>query len=150
MNSTFETPDIYPQLLTELRRINETLSQLVSPQSSDLGFCSLIIAPKTGEENVVFCQVYYPDNLMRWENGDDWNRLESLQQLAHRLDCDLFPNVERDSLMAQSNSLMQQLQWSVEDGKQFLDQQFQLTSRQLLSDQQLAQFVLSLWQLAIA
>ncbi|MGH2414846.1 MAG: hypothetical protein ACRDEA_14375 [Microcystaceae cyanobacterium] len=108
----------------------------------------LIVVPKTGEGNVVFCQIYFQDNLVRWDNSGTWNRLDSLRQLAARLECDLFPNVERDFLMSQSDLLLNQLNWSSEQGKQFLVEKYRLTSRQFLSDWQLADFVLTLWGLA--
>jgi hypothetical protein len=48
--------------------------------------------------------------------------------------------LRRKDLLEQSDQLLQSLQWDAHQGRQLLEQQFQLSSRQQLSDEQLLQF----------
>jgi hypothetical protein len=48
--------------------------------------------------------------------------------------------LRRKDLLEQSDQLLQSLQWDANQGRQLLEQQFQLSSRQQLSDEQLLQF----------
>ncbi|WP_053068473.1 hypothetical protein [Synechococcus sp. GFB01] len=48
--------------------------------------------------------------------------------------------LRRRDLLAQSDQLLGRLQWDAVQGRQFLEQHFQRSSRQQLSDSQLLQF----------
>ncbi|MBW0173392.1 MAG: hypothetical protein KXJ48_03105, partial [Vulcanococcus sp.] len=48
--------------------------------------------------------------------------------------------LRRKDLLEQSDQLLRSLQWDAARGRQLLEQQFQLSSRQQLSDEQLLQF----------
>lgn len=48
--------------------------------------------------------------------------------------------LRRKELLEQSDELLQSLRWDAHQGRQLLEQQFQLNSRQQLSDEQLLQF----------
>ena len=48
--------------------------------------------------------------------------------------------LRRRELLAQCDALLSQLQWNASQGRQFLERQFQVSSRQQLSDAQLLQF----------
>jgi len=48
--------------------------------------------------------------------------------------------LRRKDLLEQCDQLLQSLQWDASQGRQLLEQQFQLSSRQQLSDEQLLQF----------
>ncbi len=67
--------------------------------------------------------------------------LNALQQLApgSRPEQAATPLRRRD-LLDQSDQLLGQLQWGAAEGRAFLEQHFQLNSRQQLNDQQLLQF----------
>ena len=48
--------------------------------------------------------------------------------------------LRRRDLLSQCDALLAQLQWDASQGRQFLERQFQVNSRQQLSDTQLLQF----------
>jgi len=79
------------------------------------------------------------------------NRLTAYADLVSYLRClrnlpsECDPNsapvpLRRQDLLAQSEELLQSLRWDAQQGRQLLEQHFQKTSRQQLSDNQLLQF----------
>lgn len=67
--------------------------------------------------------------------------LQALQNLAPGSDPTTAPiPLRRRDLLSQCDQLLGQLGWSATQGRQFLEQHFQLSSRQQLSDSQLLQF----------
>ena len=67
--------------------------------------------------------------------------LRCLRNLPSGVDASNAPvPLRRKDLLAQSDQLLQSLQWDANQGRQLLEQQFQLSSRQQLSDEQLLQF----------
>lgn len=73
--------------------------------------------------------------------GDLLAYLQALQALEPGSDPNqaAVPLLRRD-LLAQCDGLLAQLQWDASQGRQFLERQFQVSSRQQLSDSQLLQF----------
>lgn len=67
--------------------------------------------------------------------------LRSLRALAHGSDPATAPvPLRRRDLLEQCDQLLQQLHWDAARGRTLLEQEFQLSSRQQLSDEQLLQF----------
>jgi len=67
--------------------------------------------------------------------------LRCLRNLPSGVDANNAPvPLRRKDLLEQSDQLLQSLQWDANQGRQLLEQQFQLSSRQQLSDEQLLQF----------
>jgi hypothetical protein len=67
--------------------------------------------------------------------------LRCLRNLPSGVDASNAPvPLRRKDLLEQSDQLLQSLQWDANQGRQLLEQQFQLSSRQQLSDEQLLQF----------
>ena len=73
--------------------------------------------------------------------GDLVAYLQALQGLTPGSDPALAPvPLRRRDLLSQCDQLLDQLQWNASQGRQCLEQHFQLSSRQQLSDSQLLQF----------
>lgn len=73
--------------------------------------------------------------------GDLVAYLQALQALEPGVDPSQAPvPLRRRDLLAQCDGLLAQLQWDASQGRQFLERQFQVSSRQQLSDTQLLQF----------
>jgi hypothetical protein len=67
--------------------------------------------------------------------------LRSLRNLPAGADAATAPvPLRRRDLLEQCDQLLRSLQWDAQRGRQLLEQQFQLSSRQQLSDEQLLQF----------
>jgi hypothetical protein len=67
--------------------------------------------------------------------------LRSLRLLSAGADPHSAPvPLRRRDLLQQSDQLLQSLQWDAQRGRQLLEAQFQLSSRQQLNDEQLLQF----------
>jgi len=71
--------------------------------------------------------------------------LVSYLRCLHNLSTGSDPNsapvpLRRKDLLEQSDQLLSSLQWDAAQGRQLLEEQFQLSSRQQLSDEQLLQF----------
>ena len=65
----------------------------------------------------------------------------ALRQLEPGSDPALVPPpLRRPELLAQCDQLLGQLHWGAAQGREFLERQFSLASRQQLSDEQLLQF----------
>jgi hypothetical protein len=73
--------------------------------------------------------------------GDLLAYLQALQNLPPASDPAAAPvPLRRRDLLSQCDQLLTQLQWDAARGRQFLEEHFQLSSRQQLSDSQLLQF----------
>ncbi len=73
--------------------------------------------------------------------GDLLAYLQCLQNLPPASDPAAAPvPLRRRDLLSQCDQLLAQLQWDAVQGRQFLEEHFQLSSRQQLSDSQLLQF----------
>jgi hypothetical protein len=73
--------------------------------------------------------------------GDLLAYLQALQNLPPASDPAAAPvPLRRRDLLSQCDQLLAQLQWDAVQGRQFLEEHFQLSSRQQLSDSQLLQF----------
>jgi hypothetical protein len=67
--------------------------------------------------------------------------LRCLRSLSHGCDPNNAPvPLRRKDLLEQSDQLLRSLQWDASRGRELLEQTFQLSSRQQLSDEQLLQF----------
>jgi len=67
--------------------------------------------------------------------------LRCLRSLSHGCDPNSAPvPLRRKDLLEQSDQLLRSLQWDASRGRELLEQTFQLSSRQQLSDEQLLQF----------
>ncbi|MEY3964352.1 MAG: hypothetical protein RLZZ106_1607 [Cyanobacteriota bacterium] len=67
--------------------------------------------------------------------------LRCLRSLSHGCDPNGAPvPLRRKDLLEQSDQLLRSLQWDASRGRELLEQNFQLSSRQQLSDEQLLQF----------
>lgn len=73
--------------------------------------------------------------------GDLLAYLQALQNLPPASDPAMAPvPLRRRDLLSQCDQLLAQLRWDAAQGRQFLEEHFQLSSRQQLSDSQLLQF----------
>ena len=77
--------------------------------------------------------------------------LRSLRNLPAGADAATAPvPLQRRDLLEQCDQLLGSLQWDAQQGRQLLEQQFQLSSRQQLSDEQLLQFNMLLEEQVLA
>ena len=77
--------------------------------------------------------------------------LKRLRDLQPNSDPQLTPiPLRRSDLIKQSDEILQRLQWNQDQAKQFLHQNFQATSRQQLSDEQLLTFNMCLEEQLVA
>jgi hypothetical protein len=73
--------------------------------------------------------------------GDLSAYLKTVQQLSPGSDPASAPvPLRRADLLSQCDQMLQQLQWDASQGRAFLEEHFQLASRQQLSDEQLLHF----------
>ena len=73
--------------------------------------------------------------------GDLSAYLKAVQQLSPGTDPGSAPvPLRRADLLSQCDQMLQQLQWDANQGRAFLEEHFQLASRQQLSDEQLLHF----------
>ncbi|ACC81186.1 hypothetical protein [Nostoc punctiforme] len=112
----------------------------------------LIIGCAAGEENVVFCRVYDATTKSRvkaeWNPSADWAGI--IQDTKARLEGNNAPpslvksqppKASRETLLAESDRLIADLNWSASQGKEYLLKNYSKVGRSLLTDAELLDFV---------
>jgi hypothetical protein len=117
----------------------------------------LIIGCSAGKENVVFCNVYDAATKARfkteWDSNADWATIIDKVQFklgGHTLIKSQSPKISRDSLMDESDRLINNLRWTPVFGKEYLQKNYGKAGRSLLSDAELLDFVGKLQRMGIS
>ncbi|MEH2457963.1 hypothetical protein [Nostoc sp.] len=118
----------------------------------------LTIAVSPGESNVVFCKIYDPltyrsVNVM-WDGYKeiDWqalgqkvslkiNRIQNLNQEPIQISANTTASEIHAVLIAQSDTYLAQLNWTPEQGREYLHQRYGKRSRLQLSDTEILDFI---------
>ena len=111
----------------------------------------LTIAVEPGDKKVVFCKVYNPATYrsigVSWDAYKEINWQVLGQNLALKIyrktqqDADLTTAELRENLIAQSDKYLRLLNWTTEQGREYLQQTYQKRSRQQLTDAELLDFI---------
>ena len=111
----------------------------------------LTIAVEPGDKKVVFCKVYNPATYrsigVSWDGYKEINWQVLGQNLALKIDrktqqdADLTTAELRENLIAQSDKYLRLLNWTTEQGREYLQQTYQKRSRQQLTDAELLNFI---------
>lgn len=111
----------------------------------------LTIAVEPGDKKVVFCKVYNPATYrsigVSWDGYKEINWQVLGQNLALKIDrktqqdADLTTAELRENLIAQSDKYLRLLNWTTEQGREYLQQTYQKRSRQQLNDAELLDFI---------
>ncbi len=118
----------------------------------------LTIAVSPGESNVVFCTIYDPVTYrsidVSW-NGHkeiDWqalgqkvslkiNSLQNFNQEPIQISTNTTPSEVQTVLIAQSDRYLAQLNWTPEQGREYLQQKYGKRSRLQLTDTEILEFI---------
>jgi hypothetical protein len=118
----------------------------------------LTISVKPGENNVVFCNIYDPVTYrsigVSWDGHKeiDWqalgqrvslkiNGIHALKQEQTDISTNSITAEIRDVFIAQTNTYLAQLNWSPDQGREYLQQRYGKVSRSLLTDTELLEFI---------
>jgi hypothetical protein len=111
----------------------------------------LTIAVEPGDKKVVFCKVYNPATYrsigVSWDGYKEINWQVLGESLALKIsrktqqDTELTTAELRENLIAQSDKYLRLLNWTTEQGREYLQQRYQKRSRQQLTDAELLDFI---------
>lgn len=118
----------------------------------------LTIAVSPGDSNVVFCKIYDPVTYhsvgVSWDGHKeiDWqalgqkvsikiNGVHNLNQSQPRISTNTITPEIRDNFIAQTDTYLAQLNWSPDQGREYLQQKYGKRSRLLLTDTELLEFI---------
>jgi hypothetical protein len=107
----------------------------------------LTIAVSPGEKTIVFCTIYNPVTYRSVDISWDGHKEIDWQALGKKVSLKIngIQNVNqvsenRDVFIAQTDTYLAQLNWSPEQGREFLQHKYGKKSRQQLSDTELVEF----------
>lgn len=107
----------------------------------------LTIAVSPGEKTIVFCTIYNPVTYRSVDISWDGHKEIDWQGLGQKVSLKIngIENVNqvpenRDVFIAQTDTYLAQLNWSPEQGREFLVQKYGKRSRHTLSDTELVEF----------
>ncbi|AKG23477.1 hypothetical protein [Calothrix sp. 336/3] len=133
-------------LLLSLDNLN--LEQLQKP---------ITITVNPGEKKVVFCTIYDPINYqaidINWERHQDIDLTLLEQKILHKIS-KLTPGSTSNSselrtmIIAQTDKYLLELAWTKEQGRQYLQQKYGKRSRHQLTEVELLEFMIHLWEIA--
>ena len=139
-------PAISPPVITEAV-ISEAVEPPADPEDwsdelAELDVQLQRIGWDRGQEGVYLQRAFgHPSRNRLTAYGDLVSYLRCLRNLPSGVDAsNAAVPLRRKDLLEQSDQLLQSLQWDAQQGRQLLEHQFQLSSRQQLSDEQLLQF----------
>ncbi|MBC1242122.1 hypothetical protein [Nostoc sp. 2RC] len=118
----------------------------------------LTIAVSPGESNVVFCNIYDPVTYrsvgVSWDGHReiDWqtigqrvslkiNSIQNYNQEPIQISANTTPSEAHTVLIAQSDRYLAQLNWTPEQGREYLQQKYGKRSRLQLSDTEILEFI---------
>ncbi len=111
----------------------------------------LTIAVEPGDKKIVFCNIYNPATYrsidVNWEEHREinWQVLGQNVGLKINQQTQLLPKFTtaelRENLIAQSDKYLRLLNWTTEQGREYLQQRYQKRSRQQLNDAELLDFI---------
>ncbi|MEA5597069.1 hypothetical protein [Rivularia sp. UHCC 0363] len=111
----------------------------------------LTIAVEPGDKKVVFCKVYNPATYksigVSWDGYKEINWQALGQNIGRKINqktqyvTELTTAELRESLIAQSDNYLKGLNWTTEQGREYLQQAYHKRSRQQLSNAELLDFV---------
>ncbi|MEH2335918.1 hypothetical protein [Nostoc sp.] len=118
----------------------------------------LTIAVSPGDSNVVFCNIYDPVTYrsvgVSWDghNEIDWqalgqkvslkiNRIQNFNQESIQISANTTASEIHAILIAQSDTYLAQLNWTPEQGREYLQQRYNKRSRLQLSDTEILDFI---------
>ncbi|MBD2677863.1 MULTISPECIES: hypothetical protein [Nostoc] len=118
----------------------------------------LTISVSPGDSNVVFCSIYDPVTYqsvgVSWDGHReiDWqalgekvslkiNSLQNLNQEAIQLSTNTTPSEVHAVLIAQTDRYLAQLNWTPEQGREYLQQKYGKRSRLQLTDTEILEFI---------
>ncbi|MEH2299202.1 MAG: hypothetical protein V7K88_09205 [Nostoc sp.] len=118
----------------------------------------LTISVRPGDSNVVFCNIYDPVTYrsvgVSWDghNEIDWqalgqkvslkiNRIQNLNQEPIQISANTTASEIHEVLIAESDTYLAQLNWTPEQGREYLQQRYNKRSRLQLSDTEILDFI---------
>ncbi|MEH2405623.1 hypothetical protein [Nostoc sp.] len=118
----------------------------------------LTIAVSSGDSNVVFCNIHdsvtYRSVGVSWDghNEIDWqtlgqkvslkiNKIKNLNQEPIQISANITASENHAVLIAQSDTYLAQLNWTPEQGREYLHQRYGKRSRLQLSDTEILDFI---------
>lgn len=118
----------------------------------------LTISVRPGDSNVVFCNIYDPVTYrsvgVSWDghNEIDWqalgqkvslkiNRIQNLNQEPIQISVNTTASEIHAVLIAQSDTYLAQLNWTPEQGREYLQQKYGKRSRLQLTDREILDFI---------
>ncbi len=111
----------------------------------------LTITVEPGEKKIVFCKLYNPATYrsidVSWEEHKEinWQVLGQNVSLKINHQTQSVPKFTtaqlRENLIAQSDKYLSLLNWTTEQGREYLQQRYQKRSRQKLTDAELLDFI---------
>jgi hypothetical protein len=118
----------------------------------------LTIAVSPGDKSIVFCTIYNPVNYrsvgVSWDGHReiDWqalshkvslkiNNLQNINSQHREISTDSNISTNRAGFIAESDTYLTQLNWSPEQGREYLQQKYGKRSRYHLSDTELLDFI---------
>lgn len=118
----------------------------------------LTIAVSPGDSNVVFCNIYAPVTYrtvgVSWDGHkeNNWqalaqkvslkiNSIQNLNQDPIQISANTTPSEVQTVLIAQTDRYLAQLNWTPEQGREYLQQKYGKRSRLQLSDTEILEFI---------